>query len=130
MVNHVISSRTIAISEPCSSVKELVLKQCVGYDRLITSTVVQQLFHILVGLSNAVKTNDRVSRGKVRVHMSIKATQHNKNIRGWNKGKSGLESVIEGFRGIDSFTSGVGWVGQSIHSHNSQVGHVAFQMES
>ena len=41
--------------------------------------------------------------------------------------ESRLELVIEGFRGTDSFRSGVGWVGGSIHSHYSHVGHVAFQ---
>ena len=120
MVNHVTSSRTITISEPCSFVKELVLKPCFGNDELIPSTDVQQSFPILVALSNAVRTNNQVP--------SIKVTD--KEIRGWNRGKRGLELVTEGIRGTDSFRSGVGWVSGSIHSHNSHVGHVAFQMES
>ena len=59
--------------------------------------------------------------------MSNKVAQYDKEISGWNGGKSGLELVIEGFKGTDSFRSGGGWVGGSIHSHNSHVGHVAFQ---
>ena len=58
MVNHVTSSRTITISEPCSFVKEHVLKPGVGNDQLITSTEVQQSLPIFVALSNTVGTND------------------------------------------------------------------------
>ena len=66
----------IAISEPCSLVKALVLKPHVGNDELIASTEVQQSFPILVALSNAVRTNDRVPRGKVEAHMCIKVAQY------------------------------------------------------
>ena len=77
-----------------------------------------------------MRTNDQVPREKVRAHLSIKAAQYDKELRGSNRGKRELELVIEGFRGTDRFKRGVGWVGGSIHSHNSHVGHVAFQTES
>ena len=106
MVNHMASSRTMTISEPCSFVKELVLKPCVGNDQLIASTEVQQLIPILIALSHAVRSNERVPRRNVRAYMTR---------RRWNRGKRGLELVIEGFRGT---------------VQNSHVGHVAFQLES
>ena len=107
-----------------------MLKPCVGSDQLIASTKVQQLLSILIAFSNALRTNDRVPREKVRAHLSIKAAQYDKELRGSNRGKRVLELVIEGFRGTDRFKEGVGWVGGSIHSHSSHVGHVAFQTES
>ena len=64
MVNHMASSRTMTISEPCSFVKELVLKPCVGNDQLIASTEVQQLIPILIALSHAVRSNENVDVGR------------------------------------------------------------------
>ena len=61
-VDHVTSSRAVTTSEPCSFVKKLVSKLCVGHDQLILAQTFSNLSPFL--LHSSMWTNDQVPREK------------------------------------------------------------------